>query len=96
MVEMDSKKATREDIEAGLKLLGKKREYEAKVKSGEIKVKTWKDMSPADKEKAKEQAKKYAARLKAISTLKDQKLEKAGIKITEPEIQTEIKRLQAR
>lgn len=94
---IERKKATQEQIDKGLELLNKKLEYEAKVKAGEIKPpKKWKDLSPAEKEKAKEQAKKYAARLKAVQSVKDQKLEKAGIKISEAEIQAEMKRLEAK
>jgi len=91
---VDPKKASKEQIEKGLALLNKKLEYEAKVKSGEVKApKTWKDLSPAEKDKAKGQAKKYAARLKAISTLRDAKLAAAKISITEAEIEAEIKRM---
>lgn len=95
--EIDIKKATKEDIEAGLKLLQKKREYEERVKRGELKgPKKWKDLTPEEKAKAREQGKKYALRLKAIQILKDRALEKLGVKITEEQIQEEIKKLQRR
>ena len=91
---VDPKKATKEQIEAGLALLSKKLEYEAKVKAGVLKApKKWKDLSPAEKEKARAQGRKYAIRLKAISNLKDAKLGKAGIRITETEVQAEMARL---
>ena len=87
-------KASKEDIEAGLKLLQKKREYEEKVKRGEVKgAKKWSEMSEPEKAKAREQGRKYTARLKAIGQLKDAALEKAGIKITEDQIQAKMKQL---
>ena len=58
---IDPRKATPEEIAAGLALLNKKKEYEHKVKTGQVKgAKKWKDLSPAEKDKARAYGRKIA------------------------------------
>ena len=85
---LDVKKATPEEIAAGLALLNKKKEYEHKVKTGEVKgAKKWKDLTEAEKETARAYGKKIALRQKMLNA----KAAKAGITISEAEIQAELK-----
>ena len=85
---IDVKRATPEEIAAGLSLLNKKREYKHKVKTGEVKKpKTWKELSEAEKEKARAQGRKATARQRLLNI----KAVKAGITVSEEEIQAELK-----
>ena len=85
---IDVKRATPEEIAAGLSLLNKKKEYEHKVKTGEVKKpKTWKELSEAEKEKARAQGRKATARQRLLNI----KAVKAGITVSEEEIQAELK-----
>jgi len=85
---LDAKRATPEEIAAGLSLLNKKREYEHKVQTGEVKgPKTWKELSEAEKEKARAYGRKTATRQKLLNI----KAAKAGITVSEEEIQAELK-----
>ncbi len=86
---IDPKKASADDIRAALALLEKKRVHDAKVEAGEIKGyagTSWKDMSPA----AKEKAKLYAKRIAIKTSLIIAKAVAAGITISEKEIEAEM------
>ena len=86
---IDPKKATPEEVAAGLALLNKKKEYEHKVKTGQVKgAKKWKDLSPAEKDKARAYGRKIAMRQKLINA----KAARAGISVSEAEIQAELKK----
>jgi hypothetical protein len=62
---IDPKKASKEEIEEGLRLLGQKRTRLARIKAGEIKV-SRKEMTPEMKEKAKAKARERNMKLKEI------------------------------
>ena len=85
---IDPKKASPEEIAAGLALLNKKKEYEHKVKTGEVKgAKKWKDLTEAEKDKARLYGKKILMKQKLLNA----KAAKAGITVSEAEIQAELK-----
>lgn len=85
---IDPRKASPEEIAAGLALLNKKKEYEHKVKTGEVKgAKKWADLSEPEKEKARAYGKRIAMRQKLLNA----KAAKAGISVSEAEIQAELK-----
>lgn len=87
---IDVKKATKEEIELGLQLLAKKKDYEARVKRGELKgTKKWKDLTPEEKAKANLATKKAAVRQKMLLA----KAAAQGIKVSEAEVDAEIKKL---
>jgi len=86
--EIDRKRATEEEIKAGLELLAKKKDYERRVKSGELKgAKKWKDLTEAEKDAARLQGKKYAIKNRLIK----EKAAKAGITVTPAEVEAEIR-----
>lgn len=85
----DLMKPTKEQIEEGLKLLAKKIERDEKVKRGELKpsYKKVSEMSPDEKKKYQEMNKRYT--IKNQLTL--EKARKAGITVTEAEIDARMK-----
>ena len=85
----EPRKATPEEIEAGLALLAKKREHEDKVKKGLIKgPKSYKDLSPDAKKKLREGELRRRTRNKLL----EKAAAKAGIVITTAMIDAELKK----
>jgi len=89
MVEqIDRKRATEEEINKGLELLAKKRDYDKRVKSGELKgPKKWADLTEAEKDAARLQGKKAAIKTRLIK----EKATKAGITVTAAEVEAELR-----
>jgi hypothetical protein len=86
---VDVKKATPEEIAAGLALLNKRKEYEHKVKTGQVKgARKYSEMTEAEKAKAKLYSKRALIRDKLLKA----KAAKAGIAVTSAEIDAELKK----
>ena len=87
---VDLKKPTKEEVEEGLKLLQKKREYEGKVQRGELKgTKKWSDYTPEEKQVAKLKEKRRVIKQKLLLA----KAALAGIGVSEGEIDSAMKAL---
>lgn len=85
----DPKNASKEDLKEALELLNKKRERDAKIKSGEIKGgKTWKELSPEAKAKALKQSKRFSMRQRLLI----KKAKEAGITVSEAEVDAAMKK----
>ena len=87
---VDPKKATKEDLERAMELLSREKYHKARVEAGEIKgtgVKKYSEMSEAQKATAR----KANARRLARQTLVVQKAIKAGIVVTEAEVDEYLK-----
>jgi len=85
---VDPKKATPQQIQEAMALLNKKIDRQEKIKSGEIKGgKKWSELSEAEKGKFRASNARRNARIKLIVA----KAEKAGIKVTEAEIDAFLK-----
>lgn len=85
---IDPKKASKDEIDAALVLLEKKRLHDAKVEAGEIKGYTasWKDMTPEQKSKAK----RYTVRRSVRQSLVIAKAVAAGITVSDKEVDAEL------
>jgi len=85
---VDPKRATPQQIQEALALLNKKIDRQEKIKSGEIKGgKKWSEMSEADKDKARKANARRLIRQKLII----EKAGRAGIKVSEAEIDAYLK-----
>ena len=86
-VELDPKKASKEDIAKGLELLQRQEIRKEKIARGEIKGGLkWSEMSEEQKEKARQAARKRNVRIKLMC----QKAVEAGITVSEDEIEAEM------
>ncbi len=82
-VTIDRKNATKEQIDAALKLLQKAEERKEKIKKGELKgSRSWSEMSPEAKKKALEASRRRNAKLVLLA----KKAMEKGITVTEKEI----------
>jgi hypothetical protein len=84
-------KATKEEIEAGLALLQKKKESDAKraekIARGELKSGVpYKDLPPEVKAKYQERDRRYATRVKILL----RKAKEAGIAVSDAEVDAEL------
>jgi len=87
----DPKKASEQEIAEGLALLGKKREHDHKVKTGQIKGskgKKWSELS----QKEKDQRRSYSRKREIKLSLLAKKAEAAGIKVSDAEVEAEIRK----
>jgi len=85
---VDPKKATPQQIQEALALLNKKIDRQEKIKTGEIKGgKKWSELSEAEKNKFRASNARRNAKQKLIIA----KAEKAGIKVTDAEIDAFLK-----
>lgn len=85
---IDPKKVTQEQLNEALALLNKKIDRQEKIKSGEIKGgKKWSELTQAEKDKFKASNARRSAKQKLILA----KAEKAGIKVTEAEVDAFLK-----
>ena len=81
---VDANNATDEDIQRGLELLGKEKERKHKIETGQIKgEKKWAELTEDEKEKARQQGKRYNVRIK----LYVEKAKEAGITVTDDEVE---------
>jgi len=86
---VDPKKATPQQIQEALALLNKKIDRQEKIKRGEIKGgKKWSELSEAEKNKFRA----ANARRNAHNKLVIEKAVKAGIKVTEAEVDAYLKK----
>ena len=85
---VDPKRATAEQIAEALALLNKKIDRQEKIKSGEIKGgKKWSELTQVEKDKFKAANARRNAKQKLILA----KAEKAGIKVSEAEVDAFLK-----
>ncbi len=85
---IDPKKVTQEQLNEALALLNKKIDRQEKIKRGEIKGgKKWSELTQAEKDKFKAAELRRRTRIK----LTIEKATKAGIKVTEAEIDAFLK-----
>lgn len=76
--------ASDEEVQRGLELLAKEKERKHKIETGQIKGdKKWADMSDDEKDKAREQGRRYNARIK----LTVEAAKAAGIEITDEDVE---------
>ncbi len=85
---MALEKPTKEQIEEGLKLLAKKIERDEKVAAGILKpaYKKVSEMSPKEKEAYDKQAQRYSIKVRLLR----EKAIKAGLTVTEAEVDAEV------
>ena len=85
---VDPKKASPQQIAEALALLNQKIDRQERIKSGEIKGgKKWSELSQTEKDKFKASNARRSAKQKLILA----KAEKAGIKVTEAEVDAFLK-----
>jgi hypothetical protein len=84
-------KPTKEQIEEGLKLLQKKMIRDDKIKKGLIKGTTYKKSSELTPEQLKKR-RELTARMTARNSILIAKARKAGITVTDAEVEAELKK----
>ena len=85
---VDPKRATPQQIQEALALLNKKIDRQEKIKSGEIKGgKKWSELTEAEKNKFRASSARRNATIKLLLA----KAEKAGIKVSEAEVDAYLK-----
>lgn len=87
---MALEKPTKEQVEEGLKLLAKKMERDDKIKKGLIKGTTYKKSAELTPDQLKKRQ-ATSARLTAKSRIMIQKAKKAGITVSDAEIDAALK-----